>query len=74
MRKKAVASITVPLRGNEATRKAIKELADQDEKYVADVVFDAIHSVHGKRFEELLELFGATSGNQNDQHTPRSAA
>lgn len=67
LRKLPVASISIPLRGNKLTRKAINELAKEKGEYVADLTLDAIRSVHGKRLEELLELLGAMSGNQNDQ-------
>lgn len=72
--RKAIASITVPLRGNYQTRKAINRLAKLEDKFVADLTFDAIRIVYGKRFDDLLEFYHVQCGNQNDQTETGSAA
>ena len=72
--KKLIASITVPLRGNYQTRKAINKLAKLEGMFVADLTFEAIRIVYGKRFEGLLDFYHVERGNQNDQSETQVSA
>lgn len=72
--KKPIASIMVPIRGNYQTRKAINKLAKLEGKFVADITFEAIRIVYGKRFEGLLDFYRVPYVNQNDQSEPENSA
>jgi hypothetical protein len=65
--KKEMASTSVPIRGNSFTRLALRDLAAEKHMLVADLVYDALCSIHGKRLRELYQFHYAQSASQSDQ-------
>lgn len=66
--KKAIASITVPLRGDEMMRRALNDLAAQENTFVADLTANAICIVYGDRLRSLSQSYVASGASQSDQN------
>lgn len=55
----------LPVRGDEATRKAVRKLAGDQGVDMADVVYEALRSQYGDEFESSIAFFRAKNGRKN---------